>query len=331
MTRQGTHQGTHQGTRAVKVELSAVIVTLEAEGGRMRPMVLTPQGAEGRDLPTAAFDPDRDRTLHEALAHWVEARTGIRLDYIEQLYTFGDPRRSAARGGDEAHTVSIGYLALARWEAARLVSDWTPWTHWFPWEDRRDGVPPVLDRLVLPSLDAWAAEPGAPVERRERVEALFGSGKEGDLGGWRDELVLERYELLYSARLVAEAWRDRGEPPPADLPALGAPAPRDHRRILATAIGRLRGKLKYRPVLFDLVGESFTLYELQRAAEAVSGVLLHKQNFRRMVERSGLIEPTGSHSSRHGGRPAAEYRFGAEAAWERRAQSVRFGGARRGA
>ena len=136
--------------------------------------------------------------------------------------------------------------------------------------------------------------------------------------------------MLYSARLVAEAWRDRGETSKPDLPLIGAIAPRDHRRIMATAIGRLRGKLKYRPVLFELMAETFTLFELQRAAEAVSGVALHKQNFRRMVERSGLIEPTGSHSSRLGGRPAAEYRFGAEAIWERRAAAVRFGGARRG-
>jgi hypothetical protein len=314
-------------TRPVKVELSAVIVTLETGDGPARPMVLTPQGSRGRDLPTAAFDPDRHRTLHEALAGWVEARAGLRLDYIEQLYTFGDPRRSAARDaghdGAEPHTVSIGYLALARPELARAAADWTPWAQWFPWEDRRDGPPAILAEAILPRLDAWAA---ADPAQRERVEVLFATGAMP----WRDELTLERYELLYSARLVREAWRDRGEPPPPDLPALGTSAPRDHRRILATAIGRLRGKLKYRPVLFELMGETFTLYELQRAAEAVSGVALHKQNFRRMVERSGLIEPTGTVSTRHGGRPAAEYCFGSEAEWERRAAAVRFGGARRG-
>ena len=162
--------------------------------------------------------------------------------------------------------------------------------------------------------------------RRGRLDRLFGTGE----APWRDELTLERYELLYNAGLVREAWRDQGEEPPPDLPALGATAPRDHRRILATAIGRLRGKLKYRPVLFELIGETFTLFELQRAAEAVSGMALHKQNFRRMVERSGLIERTGAFSSRSGGRPAAEYRLGAEAIWERRAAAVRFGGARRG-
>jgi len=310
-------------TRPVKVELSAVIVTLETQAGQARPMVLTPRGPQGRDLPTAAFDPERHRTLHQALAEWVEQRTGLTLDYIEQLYTFGDPRRSAAPGAAEPHTVSIGYLALARPEVARAASDWTAWAHWFPWEDRRDGPPAILEDIIVPRLSEWAAEPG---ERRERLDLLFGTGG----APWRDELTLERYELLYSAGLVREAWRDRGETPPPDLPALGAAAPRDHRRILATAIGRLRGKLKYRPVLFELIGETFTLFELQRAAEAVSGMALHKQNFRRMVERSGLIEPTGGFSSRSGGRPAAEFRLGAEAIWERRAAAVRFGGARRG-
>ena len=310
-------------TRPVKVELSAVIVTLETDAGQARPMVLTPQGAQGRDLPTAAFDPDRDRTLHQALGEWVEERTGLRLDYIEQLYTFGDPRRSEARDGDEPHVVSIGYLALVPPEAALATSDWTSWAHWFPWEDRRDGPPAILEEVILPRLAGWAARSG---ERRERVDLLFGTGA----SGWRDELTLERYELLYSAGLVRERWRDQGEDPPPGLPVLGATAPRDHRRVLATAIGRLRGKLKYRPVLFELMGETFTLTELQHAAEAVSGVALHKQNFRRMVERSGLIEPTGTTSTRLGGRPAAEYRFGAEAIWERRAAAVRFGGARRG-
>lgn len=318
-----------KNARPVKVELSAVIVTLETEAGPARPMVLTPRGPQGRDLPTAAFDPERHRTLHQALAEWVEERTGLRLDYIEQLYTFGDPRRSAARDphliGGEPHTVSIGYLALARPEAARAASDWTAWAHWFPWEDRRDGPPAIVGEVIVPRLTEWAARAGHSGERRERLDLLFGTGE----APWRDELTLERYELLYSAGLVREAWRDQGEEPPPDLPALGATAPRDHRRILATAIGRLRGKLKYRPVLFELIGETFTLFELQRAAEAVSGMALHKQNFRRMVERSGLIEPTGAFSSRSGGRPAAEYRLGAEAIWERRAAAVRFGGARR--
>ena len=132
------------------------------------------------------------------------------------------------------------------------------------------------------------------------------------------------------AKLIPEKWLDLGRAAPADLPRFGEAAPLDHRRILATGIGRLRSKLKYQPVLFELMPETFTLYELQRASEALSGVPLHKQNFRRMVEKSGLIEPTGEVSRAGGGRPAAVYRFLRAKAWERRAEGVRFGGARRG-
>lgn len=313
-------------TRRVDVELSAVILALDTRAEAARPVVLTPTGPAGEDLPTARFDPDRHPRLQSALRDWVAERTGLELGYVEQLYTFGDPIRSA-RAPDAPHTVSIGYLALTGPEAAAGPA-WTPWARWFPWEDRRAGVPPLLAEAILPRLGRWCGA-GDP-QRADRVALLFGEPARGGDGRWRDELVLERYELLYEAGLVAEAWRDRGAAVPEDLPRLGQPAPRDHRRILATGIGRLRGKLKYRPVLFELVGPCFTLYELQRAAEAVAGVLLHKQNFRRMVLKSGLIEPTGATTGRHGGRPAAEYRLAPEALSERRAAAVRFGGARRG-
>jgi len=139
---------------------------------------------------------------------------------------------------------------------------------------------------------------------------------------------LERYELLYSAGLTAEAQRDgresalsRGKVEP-----IGEPMQFDHRRILATAISRLRAKLKYRPVVFELMPEEFTLTELQRTVEAIAGRHLHKQNFRRLVEGTELVEPTGEVSTHTGGRPAAMYRFRREVLKERPAPGLRFGG-----
>ena len=82
----------------------------------------------------------------------------------------------------------------------------------------------------------------------------------------------------------------------------------DHRRILATAVGRLRAKLKYRPVIFDLMPQTFTLTQLQHTAETVLGVTLHKQNFRRLVEKSGFLEATGKMSKARG-RPAELFKF----------------------
>lgn len=312
----------------MRVDLSAVIVALEEAKGGARPVALTPRGPSGPDLPTVAFDPDNHRTMELALREWVRKATGLRLGHVEQLYTFGDSARRSVDAPGSAHVVSIGYLALSRIQEGAAALDWTPWTVFFPWEDRRQDAHPVIEGAIRPRLLDWAREAkGAEAaSRRERIAICFGSEE----APWREEMTLERYELLYSARLVAEKWIDQGDAPPADLPRFGESAPLDHRRILATGIGRLRSKLKYRPVLFELMPEMFTLYELQRAAEALSGVSLHKQNFRRMVENSGLIEPTGAVSRSGSGRPAQVYRFLRERAWERRAEGVRFGGARRG-
>jgi hypothetical protein len=160
--------------------------------------------------------------------------------------------------------------------------------------------------------------------RRDRVEIAFG------LGGaqWDDERVLDRYELLYEAGLVDEAKRDGREPLKASgkIPALGESMRFDHRRILATAIARLRAKLKYRPVVFELMRPEFTLTDLQRTVEAISGRHLHKQNFRRLVETAALVEPTGETSTATGGRPAALYRFRRDVTQERPAPGLRVGG-----
>jgi hypothetical protein len=83
----------------------------------------------------------------------------------------------------------------------------------------------------------------------------------------------------------------------------------DHSRILSTAIARLRAKIKYRPVVFELMPDSFTLLQLQRTVEALAGLRLHKQNFRRLIEQQDLVEETGESDSETGGRPAKLFRF----------------------
>ncbi len=161
--------------------------------------------------------------------------------------------------------------------------------------------------------------------RSERLRLCFGTGDaaSGKHRNWDEEKVLERYELLYEAGLIEEAQRDgrvaavRGH--------LGLSMRFDHRRILATAIARLRGKLKYRPVVFELMPAEFTLTELQHTVEAISGRHLHKQNFRRLVEGTELVEPTGEISTATGGRPAALFRFRREVMQERHAPGLRLG------
>src|SRR5437764_619318 len=145
---------------------------------------------------------------------------------------------------------------------------------------------------------------------------------------WDEEKVLDRYEMLYEAGLIEEAKRDgRAAALARDkVPALGEPMRFDHRRILATAIARLRAKLKYRPVVFELMPAEFTLTELQHTVEAISGRVVHKQNFRRLVESTALVEPTGDTLTATGGRPAALFRFRREVLSERPAPGLRLGG-----
>lgn len=276
-------------------------------------------------LPFGPFAPRAHRTLEIGLREWVKRQTGIELGYVEQLYTFGDRGRHAEPGG--AHTLSVGYLALSRGATEEMMgAHWSPWYAYFPWEDWRDGKPEILTEEIEPRLKEWAERPPRPNEsaralrRPERLKIGFGIG-----GGWDEEKVLERYELLYEAGLVEEAKRDGRSAASQwdELPVLGRPMALDHRRILATAMGRLRGKLKYRPVVFELLPPEFTLYDLQKTVEAISGTLLHKQNFRRLVEKGGLVEPTGNVSTETGGRPARLYRFRREVVLERPAPGLR--------
>ena len=286
----------------VGVGLSAVVEALR--DGELVTLTVPPHepGASAA-LPSGAFDPDGPPTFELALRGFVAEQTGFELGYVEQLYTFGDRDRGvpAADAEGPSRVLSVGYLGLA--PAARDTSRgaWSAWTRFFPWEDWRGGRPPAHAALE-PRLRAWAE--GSP-SRGARLAALFA------LDGlrWNEERVLERYELLYEAGLAAEARRGRDEPLGPDAAAAGEPMASDHRRILATGLGRLRGKLKYRPIVFDLLGPSFTLSELQRAVEAISGVPLHKPNFRRMVERTGLVEDLGEIDAATGGRPARRFRF----------------------
>ena len=98
----------------------------------------------------------------------------------------------------------------------------------------------------------------------------------------------------------------------------------DHRRILATGIARLRAKIKYRPVVFELMPPTFTLLQLQRTVEALAGRLLHKQNFRRLIDQQDLVEETGEVTTETGGRPAKLFRFRREVLAERQVAGTKL-------
>src|SRR5215471_20525540 len=97
----------------IEIGLTAAIVAIEGN----EPLILTASGT-GVDrltgLPFGPFDAVAHRTFEIGLRAWVEEQTGLRLGYVEQLYTFGDRGRHSREGDTEAHVASIGYLALTQ-------------------------------------------------------------------------------------------------------------------------------------------------------------------------------------------------------------------------
>jgi hypothetical protein len=292
------------------VDLTALIVAVTAD----EPRVLALHG--GTALPSGPLQ-SRHRTLQSGVRAWVEEQTGHALGYIEQLYTFADRERTRETAIERR--ISISYLGLTRERSGEAAgAAWYNWYRYFPWEDWRRGSPASVARIIVPRLRNWAQQASAAVrrDRRERIDVAFAArGRR-----WNEEFVLQRYELLWEAGLAAEAGGDRD----AADPAMGMPMAHDHRRILATGIARLRAKIKYRPVVFELMPASFTLFQLQRAVEALAGQRLHKQNFRRFIEQQGLVEETGKVTTATGGRPAKLFRFRRDVVTERTAAGTKL-------
>jgi hypothetical protein len=249
---------------SVSAELIAVIAAVPNGD----PTVMTVEAGDA--LPSGPFEVAH-RSLQSGLRAWVEQRAGHALGYLEQLYTFADRERGEGVGA--GRRISISYLGLTRAEtetAAVAGASWRRWYDYFPWEDQRQRAAQSVVARFEPKLKLklkrWIAAGGsrlAKESRRTRAEIAFGlNGRR-----WNEELALQRYELIYEAGLVPEA-----SPPSRDASGFGRPMVADHRRILATGIARLRAKIKYNPVVFELMPPAFTLLQLQRCVEAIAGV-----------------------------------------------------------
>ena len=174
-----------------------------------------------------------DEALDEAAQRELEEETGLPDVYLEQLYTFGAPKRDP-RG----RVITVAYFAL--------VSD---------------------DVTVRAGDDAAEA-----------------------------------------------AWHSV-----YDLPDLAF----DHDEILSYALQRLRYKLEYTAVGFELLPNEFTLTELQTAYEIVLGEKLDKRNFRRRILEAGILAETGKYREGEGqGRPAQLYRYKKNAVTEVKARRL---------
>ncbi|QQS00392.1 MAG: hypothetical protein IPK37_16255 [Austwickia sp.] len=308
-------------------EVVAVVTTYEAGSPRLL-TIGDPGGVPA--LPAGPLLADH-RSLQAGLRAWVESQTGLRLGFVEQLYTFADRERAGAH----QRVISVSYVGLTRPTA--LPSGQAHWRDWYellPWEDRRTPAGDALVAGLRSALDEWANGADVPAvagARRARLRMAFGA----DDRAWRAEDCLHRYELLWEAGLLPESRAVPGAAVPGAAHEDSAPAAggatgtgtamrHDHRRIAATGMARLRSKIQYRPVVFELLPDAFTLGQLQQVVEALSGTRLHKQNFRRLVEAEELVEETGESTTATGGRPARLMRFRADALFDRPGAGLRL-------
>ena len=281
-------------------EVVAVLVAITDHTAR----VLTVD--QGKLLPNGPLMP-LHRSLQAGVRQWVEEQTQQPMGYLEQLYTFVDTNR---RNIDGHALVYVSYLGLVQeTQTAQLqtAASWHNWYEYFPWENHLLGRPDVITELIVPALLTWAdsAQSATIKQRRQqRIGLCWGL----DANEWVTEHALLRYEMLYEAELIPEAPNYQPDKL-GQAKLLGLPMYYDHRRVIVTAISRLRAKIEYRPLIFGLMSEVFTLSQLQQSIEALSGVPLHKQNFRRLLDSQNLVVPTGESSSAQRGRPAKLYRF----------------------
>ena len=278
------------------VELVPVLIAIT--NGSLRVLTV----AQGALLPNGLLAPLR-HSLQAGVRMWVAKQTSQPMGYVEQLYTFVDTRRQNEQG---LPVLYVSYLGLVREAADSILhpdAKWQDCYGYFPWEDlRTDGG--QRDAIVS-RLRIWANSADTEEVRQKRLKRIhlcWGVEPEN----WSEEYVLQRYEMLYESGLIAEATELQEN---FDFALTGQPMRHDHRRVLATALSRLRAKIKYRPVIFELMPPEFTLLQLQNSVEAISGRLLHKQNFRRQIQQQNLIEPSDTGVSGSKGRPAQLYRF----------------------
>lgn len=168
-----------------------------------------------------------DESLEAAARRELEEETGVTKLYLEQLYTFGEPKRDPRE-----RVISVAYYALVK----------------------------LADHAVRAASDA-------------RNVAWF---------------------------------------PVADLPNLAF----DHEEILEVALRRLKGKIRYEPIGFELLAEKFPLSELQRLYETILEQPLDKRNFRKKILGMGLLADTEEIQQDVAHRAARLYRFD-EAAYRR--------------
>ena len=177
-----------------------------------------------------------DESLEEAVGRELEEETGVAINYLEQLYSFGQPKRDPRN-----RVVSVAYYGLVKPNAFQLTpSNEASEVAWFP-----------------------------------------------------------------TKRMPSQAF--------------------DHKTIVEVAIQRLRGKMQYEPIGFELLDKKFPFSELEKLYAAVLDRPIDRRNFKKKIMKFGFLEETSEKQQLTGaGRPGNLYQFNEEAYFQRKKEGITF-------
>lgn len=219
-----------------------------------------------------------DESLEEAASRELKEETSIDNVYMEQLYTWSDVKRDP-----RMRVISTSYISLVDRKSFTVkADDDADDAKWFTvkckqYEERRtsliDGY--RLEKLYNLTLSA---------EDEMKVSAVIRKVKEV-----QGKDCKNYYEILSSEGIAF-----------------------DHAKIIAYAIDRLRTKIEYTDIAFNLMPERFTLTELQQVYEIILDTELLKANFRRKI--SHMVIETNEYTKDAGHRPSKLFRF--NTSWE---------------
>lgn len=183
----------------------------------------------------------------------------------------------------------------------------------------------LWQRAREPYTGAWSLpggylEPGLPLD--EAIRAQLARKVDVAELSWLEQLETvgapdrhpDEWQLATAYLGLVPRGLDPALPPDTEwhpVDELPAPMAFDHGPIVLAGRERLRAKLSYTNIGFALAPASFTVSELSAIYTAALGYAVDPTNLRRVLERRGLLEPTGERRSPGpgGGRPAAVYRF----------------------
>lgn len=224
-----------------------------------------------------------DESLDAAAARELREETGVGGLYMEQLYTFGDVGRDP-----RTRVISTAYMALA--DSARMAP--------CGGDDASDA------RWFTVSLKPHS-------ERRTHTAAGFVLEQVSNLTLACDDVMLAAQVKITRTVEGCAARVERA------IVSSGGVA-FDHAAIITCGVERLRNKIEYTDIAFNLMPELFTLTELQQVYEVILDTELLKANFRRKI--AGMVLETDHYTSDAGHRPSRLHRFNANWNMDRRGE-----------